>query len=333
MASPSSTKRIRVALVYLDEASFVGRDREILKGAFEVRDVRCKGKRAIPRIVLAVLRSDVAFCWFALDHAYVACRVARLTGRKTVVVVGGLDAARRPDLGYGSNLDPGMRRRTRYTLSHADRVLLVEEHLREEVARNVGVDRADLTFVPLGFDTEYFRPGDGPRTTVLTVAIVNDVNVSRKGLDVFVETARRIPDLRFVLVGGRDNAATAALRRAAPPNLEIVGRISDEELRERFRQARVYVQLSRYEAFGSALGEAMACGCVPVGTDVGGIAAQIDGVGALVPAGDVEATVRAIQDAYTRGDAAASRRRIVEHYPIERRRRALTEIVSSLRAR
>lgn len=333
MASRSSAKPIRVALVYLDEASFVARDRDILKAAFRVRDVRCKGKRAIPKIVAAVLRSDVAFCWFALDHAYVACRVARLIGKKTVVVVGGLDAAKRSDLGYGSNLDPGMSRRTRYTLAHADRVLLVEEHLRQEVARNVGVARSDMAVVPLGFDTEWFSPGEGPRTGVLTVAIVNDVNVSRKGLDVFVEAARRLPDLPFVLVGGRENAATETLRRGAPPNLEIAGRISDEALRDRFRAARVYVQLSRYEAFGSALGEAMACGCVPVGTDVGGIAAQIDGVGARVPVGDVEATVRAIRDAHGHGDGVAARRRIEENYSLDRRRRALTETVASLAAR
>ncbi len=323
-------KPLRVAFIYLDEASFVDRDRKILQESFDVRDVRCKGKRAIPKIVASVLRSDVAFCWFALDHAYVACRVARVVGKKTVVIVGGLDAARRPDLGYGSNLDPGMRRRTRYTLSHADRVLLVEGHLRDEVVRNVGVDRPDFAVVPLGFDTDWYSPGDGPRSTVLTVAIVNDVNVSRKGLDVYLEAARRLPDLPFVLVGGRDNAATQRLRAAAPPNLRILDRIGDEELRGEYRRARVYVQLSRYEAFGSALGEAMACGCVPVGTSVGGIAALVADVGIQVPVGDAEATAAAIRRAYDSGDAAAARQRILEHYGLERRRQALTEAVRSL---
>ncbi|HYM40178.1 MAG TPA: glycosyltransferase family 4 protein [Thermoplasmata archaeon] len=323
-------KPIRVALVYLDDASFVQRDRAILGSAFAVRDVPCKGKRAIPRIIWSVLRSDVAFCWFALDHAYVACRAARLAGKKCVVIVGGLDAAKRPDLGYGAHLDPGMSRRTAYTIAHADRVLLVEDHLRDELVRNTGVARPDLTTVPLGFDTDWFSPGPGPRSGVLTVAIVNDVNVSRKGLDVFVETARRLPDLAFVLVGGRDNAATERLRAGATPNVRILGRIRDEELREEFRRARVYVQLSRYEAFGSALGEAMACGCVPVGTDVGGIAALIDGTGRLVPVGDVDATVQAIREADAAGDGLAARRRIVAQYSIDRRRRALAEVIESL---
>jgi len=323
-------RRLRVSLVYLDDSSFIDRDRKILGEAFDLRDVRCKGKRAIPRIVSAVLRSDLSFCWFALDHAYVACRVARLTGRRCVVVVGGLDAAKRPDLGYGAHLDPGMSRRTRYTVSHADRVLLVDEHLRAELARNIGVDRSDVLTVPLGFDTDWYSPDNGPRTTVLTVGIVNDVNVARKGLDVFLEAARRLPEIPFVLVGGRENAATERLRTSAPPNLRILGRISDEELREQFRRARVYAQLSRYEAFGSALGEAMACGCRPVGTKVGGISTLIDGTGELVPEGDIDATVAAVRAAYADGDGTAARKRIMDHFSLEQRRRALLDTIRSL---
>lgn len=323
-------KPIRVALVYLDDASFVRTDRGILRSAFHVLDVPCKGKRAIPRIVSGVLRSDVAFSWFALDHAYGACRVARLSGKRSLVVVGGLDAAKRPDLNYGSNLDPAMSRRTRYTLSHSDRVLLVDDHLRGEIARNVGVERTDSITVPLGFDTEWYSPNAGPRSTVLTVGIVTPTNILRKGLDVFVEAARRLPELAFVLVGGRANEATERLRQIAPPNLQILDRLSEEALREQFRRARVYAQLSRYEAFGSALGEAMACGCVPVGTRVGGIATLIGEVGYLVPEGDPEVTAAAIQQAYASGNGHNARRRILERFSLDQRRRALTEIVEGL---
>jgi glycosyltransferase involved in cell wall biosynthesis len=323
-------KHRRVALIYLDESSFIARDREILRGAFQLRDVPCKGKRAIPRILSGVLRSDVAFCWFALDHAYVACRVARAAGKRCVVVVGGLDAAKRPDLEYGAHLNPAMSRRTRYTVAHADRVLLVDEHLRAELARNIGVERPDFLTVPLGFDTDWFSPDGGPRGNVLSVAIITDVNIARKGLDVFIEAARRLPDLPFVLVGGRPNRATERVRAMAPPNLRIIDRISDEELRQQFRRARVYVQFSRYEAFGSALGEAMACGCVPVGTRVGGIATLIDDTGHLVPVGDVDAAVQGIQESFRIGDGTAARQRIVEYFSIERRRKALTDVIDGL---
>ena len=325
-----AVKPIRVALIYLDDSSFVQRDREILRSAFQVRDVRCKGKRAIPKIVSGVLRSDVAFCWFALDHAYGACRVARLVGKRCIIVVGGLDAAKRPDLNYGALLDPGMSRRTRYTLSHSDRVLLVDDHLRGEIARNVGLERSDFLTVPLGFDTDWFSPDNGPRTTVLTVGIVTEVTVMIKGLDVFLEAARRLPDIPFVLVGGRANAATERLRDIAPRNLRILGPVADDELREQFRRARVYAQLSRSEAFGSALAEAMACGCIPVGTRVGGIATLIGEGGYFVPEGNPEATVRALQEAYRSGDGMAARRRIIEHFSLDRRRRALVEIVAGV---
>jgi glycosyltransferase involved in cell wall biosynthesis len=322
---------IRVAFIGTDFASgFVRADEGILNRHFRTRRVVWKGKRSIPALVLAVLRSDVTFSWFALDHAYAACRLARLFGKKSIVVVGGVDAANRPDLGYGAFLDPIVAKRTRYAVSHSDRVLVVEESLREELIRNSRVDRREIMTIHLGFDTERFTPGDGPRRNVLMVAAVQDTNVRRKSLDIFMDVARRTPDLPFVLVGARDNEATDRLRKSAPANVRFLGRLSDLELLDEYRAAKVYVQISRFEAFGYALGEAMACGCVPVGTDVGGIAALVDGAGFLVPVGDVDATIAAVRNASRGKDGTSARARIKEHFSLERREAALVQLINSL---
>ncbi len=323
-------KRIRVALVASADSSFVQTDRRILSERFLVRDVLWQGKRSIPRLIWSIVRSDVAFSWFAADHAYGACRIARLTGRKAAVVVGGVDAAKRPDLGYGIHLDPRRGARSRYALAHSNRVLVVDDFLREEILRNTGIQRPEILTVPLGFDTERFRPDGGPRTSILTVGIVDDANLRRKGLETFVAAARDLPEWPFVLVGGRANAATEWLRAASPPNLSILGRLSDEELLEQFRRARVYVQVSEYEGLPTALGEAMACGCVPVGTRVAGIPTLIGDTGLYVPTRDPRATAEAVRHAYTEGDGAAARARIVELFPLDRRRRALFNLIEGL---
>jgi len=325
--------RIRVVLIASADSSFVQTDRRILSGQFQVRHVAWRGKRSIPKLVWAVLRSDVPFSWFALDHAYGACRVARLSGRKSIVVVGGVDAAKRSDLEYGVHLDPRMGPRSRYALAHTDRVLVVDDFLREEIHRNTGINRPEIVTVPLGFDTDRFRPGGGPRTNVLTVGIVDDVNLRRKGLETFVRAARHAPDLPFVLVGARPNDATARLRAEAPSNVRILGRLSDEELLQEFQRARVYVQVSEYEGLPTALGEAMACGCVPVGTRVAGIPNLIGDAGGYVAGGDPAGTAQAIKEAYSRGNGEAARRRIEDRFPLERRRRALVEIVEGLARR
>jgi len=324
--------RIRVALIASAESSFVTTDRRLLGERFEVRYVPWNGKRSILRLISAIARSDVAFAWFALDHAYGAVRVAHLLGRKSVVMVGGGDAAKVPELGYGVHLDPAKGRRSAYAMAEADRLLIVDDALRGEIERNAGILRTDIVTVPLGFDTERFSPDRGPRSSVLTVGVVDDINVRRKGLETFVRAASLLPGSPFVLVGGRPNSATARLRSIAPPNLRILDRVSEDELLEAYRRAKVYVQLSEYEAFGSAVGEAMACGCVPVGAQVGGIPTLMGDTGVYAPVGDPSGAAEAIRTAYSRRDGTAARNRIVEHFPIDRRRRVLHALVGDLMA-
>src|SRR2546422_2778569 len=200
--------RIRVAFVSRGDSSFVQTDRRILAERYSVRNVPWNGKRSIPNLVLSVARSNIAFSWFALDHAYAACRVARVFGRKSIVVVGGVDAAKAVDLGYGTRRDSAVARRNRIALERSDRVLVVDDFLREEIARNAGINRPEIRTVPLGFDTGVYRPDNGPRPNVLTVGYVTDDNVRRKGLETFVRAARLLPDLPFVLVGAGTSAAS-----------------------------------------------------------------------------------------------------------------------------
>lgn len=321
--------RIRVAFNAITDAPFIERDRQALREAFAVVDVRMRSAWSLPRLGWTVLRSDLVFSWFAQDHAYAACRFARLFNRRSVVVVGGVDAAKIPELGYGEHTLPGAAR-SRYALAHSDRVLVVDDFLRDEIARNAGVRRPEIVTVPLGFDTDLFRPGDEPRTTVLTVGIVNRVNIRRKGLETFVQAARFLPDLPFVLVGARDSEATAALRKQAPPNVRFLPFLQAEDLIREYRMARVYVQVSMYEGLPSALGEAMACGCVPVGTRAGGIPTLIGDTGAYVSVGDAEGTAAAIRAAFTARDGSVARARIVREFPAERRRAALHALVREL---
>jgi glycosyltransferase involved in cell wall biosynthesis len=325
-------ERVRVALIAASESSFVRTDRQILEEAFLVRYVPWNGKRSIPHLVWAILRSDVTFSWFALDHAYGASRLARLLGRKSIVVVGGVDAAKVPEIGYGAHIEPRASSRSRYALAHSDRVLIVADSLREDIARNTGIRREEIVTVPLGFDTEFFAPDGRDRTTVLTVGIVSDVNIRRKGLDTFVEAARRLPELRFVIVGANPGTAADRLRAVAPPNVEFLPFLGALALLEQYRRARVYVQASLYEGSPSALGEAMACGCVPVGTRVAGIPTLVGDTGFYVPEGDSEATARAIRTAYGSDLGGKARRRIEERFSRALRRQTLVEIVESLAA-
>lgn len=322
--------RVRIAFVASNESTFIRRDRETLGRSFEVRSVRWSGIHSIPSLVWAVARSDATFSWFALDHAYGACRLARIFGRKSLVVVGGVDVARVAELGYGAHLNPKVSRRSRYALEHSDRVLLVDESLRGEIARNTGIDRPEIVTVPLGFDTDVYAPDGGPKTNVLTVGYVNEVNLRRKGLVTFVRAARLLPDLPFVLVGADDSPASQTLRSEAPANVQLLPPCDEGALREHYRRARVYVQVSSYEGLPNALAEAMACGCVPVGTRVAGIPRLIGDAGYFVPVDDPAETAKAIRSAFEshRGDMA--RARIVKEFSLASREATLRGMIGEL---
>jgi glycosyltransferase involved in cell wall biosynthesis len=171
----------------------------------------------------------------------------------------------------------------------------------------------------LAVDPDEFRdPGVArERTTVVTVAHVDEESWSRKGIDRFVEAARNDPTRRYVLVGTIAERIKARLATIAPPNLDCAGRLSHDELRRTLWRAAAYIQLSWHETFGVAMAEAMLCGCVPVITDCPALG-EVAGRWAVQVAddeSDVAAIARASALALT-VDRAAMRRDVAERFSV-----------------
>jgi glycosyltransferase involved in cell wall biosynthesis len=103
-----------------------------------------------------------------------------------------------------------------------------------------------------------------------------------------------------------------------------------------FRRAALAVSSSRYEGFGNAIVEALACGTPVVATDCpyGPREILADGrYGLLVPVGDADALARAIGQAMaTRPDRAALRARAATH-TVARAADALLGIIAGLQGR
>ncbi len=233
-------------------------------------------------------------------------------------------------MGYGAFINPKTAARSRYTLLHGDRILVVDDSLREEIARNAGVRRAEIVTVPLGFDADFFTPDSGPRRDVLTVGYLTDVNLRRKGLETFVDAARWLPDLPFVLVGASPNPATARLREMSPPQRAPgPSTLCSRPPLGVSEGSRVGAGLSM-RRLPSALGKAMACGCVPVGTRTAGIPTLTADTGFYAAVEDVEGIDAAVRAAYTSPNGTAARTRIAERFSIEQRMRTLQGLVEDV---
>lgn len=95
-------------------------------------------------------------------------------------------------------------------------------------------------------------------------------DVIHKGLDILIETARRVPEARFEL-HGNDHPPTRErldeLRRSLPPNAAFYPPIFDQEKLMSLTSATMYIQMSRWEALSISILEAMYAGVPPVITE------------------------------------------------------------------
>ncbi len=317
----------RILFLYDHDASFVAQDRDILRSRHEVVAVECARGIGVRELIGPLRRADMSFSWFALGHAARAVGLGRLLGRPSVVVSGGWDVVSMPEIGYGAARSWRGRRRARFVLRHADRVLAFSEWSRRAIASLSG--RAAETAY-LGVDLSAFRPRSEKEDLVVTVGAVTRENLVRKGIGTFVRAASGVPGVRFVVAGRQDPAVAAELRAGAASNVEFAGRIGDEDLRDLLGRAKVYVQASYNEGFGLAAAEAMAAGCVPVVTRAGSLPEVAGDVGVYVPVGDPTATADGIRQALGSGRGGAARDRVATLFPIQRRRDQLLATIDAL---
>ena len=329
-------KMKKVFFVHPKSSTFIQADLDLLSRHYDVRSLDVgKFKRSFKnklivayRLFRGVLWSDVSFSWFADEHARGAVRLSRMFGRPSIVVVGGYEVAKLPEIGYGSQLDQRKAETVQFILTNANVVLAVSRFTQREIGAVLETNKVEMVYN--GVDTDAFLPSSPKDDLVLTVGEINKSTLRLKGFQTFVESAATLPNVRFVVVGPSPDGAVDQLKTAAPKNVEFTGAVPNEKLRELYGKARVYCQLSMYESFGMALVEAMSCGCVPVVADSGALPEVVGDTGVVVPFGDVVSTSKAIQNALRRGDGSNARERAKKMFSGDIRERELVRIINGL---
>jgi glycosyltransferase involved in cell wall biosynthesis len=144
-----------------------------------------------------------------------------------------------------------------------------------------------------GVDLTVFSPDAGEKTndgvTLLGVSYAWD---EKKGLDVFIELARRLPQNYRIVLVGTDDAVDAQL----PENITSIHRTQNQqELARLYAQADIFLNPTREEVLGLVNLEALACGTPVVTFRAGGSPECVDEKsGVVVPCGDVDAMEAAI---------------------------------------
>jgi rhamnosyl/mannosyltransferase len=173
------------------------------------------------------------------------------------------------------------------TTTRAYERLLVERGHRKVVVIPWGADH-------LSYSAGLRPDRDGRAFDILAVGQLR----SYKGLEVLLRALVQVPEARLHIVGeghlrGRYEALASRLSLS---NVRFHGDVSDEELSALFAASHVIVlaSVSRMEAFGMALLEGMRTGCVPVASNLPGVAEVVGDAGILVPPGDATSLAEAL---------------------------------------
>ncbi len=310
--------------------TFIRRDFEILKKYFDVDLVNSPKKKTgwlkYPSVVAKKVKNcDVIFCWFAGWHSAFAIHYAKKYKKKSIVVAGGYDAAYVPEINYGAFTNLKEKIAARYVLKNADLVLAVSKFTKNEILKKIKPIKIKLVYNSV--DVEKFKPYGKKEDIIITIG----EEIKLKGLETFAKASNKLLGYKFVIIGKKEKTALFKLKKENP-DIILTGKLSHSDVLKWHQKAKIYCQLSYIESFGIGVAEAMACECIPIVTNRGGLPEVVGGTGFYVPYGDEKATAEAIKKALTNSDGLGkkARTRIEEKFSLKEREKVLKNLIEKI---
>lgn len=312
----------------LRRVEFYAQDMQILRDAgFEVR---------FASRITRLRPADLFFVWW-WTWALAPVLYARTIGRP-VIVTGVLD------INYYRDRPRWHQALMRRAFALADANVFTSQLEYRELPELFPV--RNPSYVPLTVDGAY-QPGGERRTDLVgTVGWLQQPNATRKCIAEVIRAAALVhethPNVRFVIAGAPGDFAADAneLVRSlgAGEYVELPGAISKADKIRLMQECTVYLQPTRYEGFGLAILEAMACGS-PIVTSPEGAVPEVVADAALMVDGT---SPRAIADGLLQylGDpplrermGRVARDRAVSRFQYSVRRDELLRLIDSVAAR
>jgi len=214
-----------------------------------------------------------------LPDSVLAALSARLRGRKVLWYGHSTMEDFRRSFRGSDRLAPLFRRWITFCYGLADAVITPTDYSKS-LLEGCGLKRPVYS-LSNGVDTHFFQPDPALRRSFRqrygiqegerTVISVGHT-IARKGLDDFLDLARRMAEVRFLWFGWTDPRLlpkeTREALAAAPANVAFPGFVDRERLREAYCGADVFAFLSREETEGIVVLEALACGIPTVLRDI-----------------------------------------------------------------
>ena len=279
-------------------------------------------------LLINIHKFKYIYIWFADYHSVLPVFFAKVFRKKSFVVNGGYDVNSVPEFKYGIDKTKKRLMQNKWIFRNATMCLPVAKSLKTKI--NSLAPKAKVIVIPTGVDYNIFTFSNYKREkTVITIA--GGTTRQRffiKGLDRFNELAVHMPDYKFIVLGMEKDIYSRYIKPAK--NLEIVGFIKKQsDFINAIQYSSFYAQFSRSEGLPTALLEAMLCGCIPLGIDVGDIKRVASGIGFVSEKWDTDLYRDFIINNHNNKEFRdKARKRIIDNFTIEKRGKLLTNIIS-----
>ncbi len=270
---------------------------------------------------------------------------SKLSGKPVVCIMGGLECIKFPSVKTGSYIKPFFGSVTKWCLKNAthlcpvhDSLILTDYKYQDDDYPKQGYKyfvpdcNTPVTVIRNGYDASKWQPAKEkiPNSFITVAHGIDEDHLYRlKGIDLIMEIAPSFPQCSFTVVGGKKEK----LIQNAPSNIHFAGEVANDKLHDLLGSQEYYLQLSIIEGFPNALCEAMLCGCIPIGSNVGAIPEIINDEKLVLKRKDTQQLKPIIDFALTldkKAAAVSARERIKNNYPIERRAGSFLELFARL---
>lgn len=143
----------------------------------------------------------------------------------------------------------------------ADRVICVSHYEKTLLKARFGLEERKLNVIPNGIDLKEFEYLEKPKAENNLILCVARLE-SYKGIQYLVQVLPRLnDDIRLEIVGQgpyKETLARLSKKLGVAERVNIHHHLPRKELLQRFAKASVFVLLSKYEAYGISVAEALA---------------------------------------------------------------------------
>ncbi len=353
-----SEKTIKIIYIKPNDSSFINGDQKILEKFANVSPLllyQLKGKikyglmniKMIFILISKVFTKNILFItWFADYHSAVMVFIAKLTGKKSIIFIGGQETVCYKELNKGVYRNKIRSFFVKYALKNSTLIIAnhksliyhenyyynqVNPHI-DGIKHYVKGFKTPVEIINNGIDPNKFTRNNSIQkedNLVLTVGSMSQIgDFYNKGFDLFIQVAKRNPQLQFILIGlnpdflswTEENYSFSKIL-----NLKIIPSYCPQIiLNESYNKAKVFVQASITEGMPNTLSEAMLLECIPVGSNINGIPDAIGDTGIIIKNRSVEYLEKGILEALQLDTAAKARERVISLFSFKKRE---TEII------